>query len=243
MNAAYGYEYHKNRHARTKGSASRILSLALEALPVVQSAVDLGCGVGTWLTALRERGVEVVLGIDGPWVDKRLLEIPESCFRPADLNKPIALERRYDLAISLEAAEHLEPASAKTFVASLAGAADFILFSAGIPFQGSTHLNEQWPAYWAALFDQKGYCAVDCIRTVIWDDGDIPPWYRQNTLLFVKRERASEVTVPRVDVVNRAVPMALVHPDFFLAKMAQTTSVRGCGRMFLRAVRNWAGGR
>jgi hypothetical protein len=233
--------HHEDRHEHTHHAASRILSLVLEALPEVHSAVDFGCGVGTWLAALRGRGIEEVLGIDATWVDRRLLQIPESRVRRADLNEPIALDRRYDLAISLEVAEHLRPASASTFVASLVSAADFVLFSAAIPFQGGhMHINEQWPAYWASLFGSQGYDVLDFIRDVIWDDGDIPAWYRQNVLLFARRERIGEVRVRDVNSDKSGLPRALVHPDYFLTKMTEVQSLRGSGRLFLHAVRDWA---
>lgn len=47
------------------------------------SAVDFGCGIGTFPRAFRERGLEDMLGLDGPWVDreKPVTNIPKTYFR------------------------------------------------------------------------------------------------------------------------------------------------------------------
>ncbi|MCB1915672.1 MAG: methyltransferase domain-containing protein [Rhodocyclaceae bacterium] len=201
-------------------SARTILSIVLDALPPVHSAVDFGCGVGTWLSVLRENGAEDIRGLDGPWVDPDLLQIPRQDFQTAHFEKTVVTERRYDLAISLEVAEHIPAAHAGSFVDSLTGAADMILFSAAIPFQGGVgHVNEQWPAYWGSLFAERGYAALDIVRRRIWDDDEIPFWYRQNVLLFVKRDRLPEVAAGGTEATEPGLPIALVHPDLYLARM------------------------
>ena len=64
-----------------------------------------------------------------------------------DLAQPLQIDRRFDLALSLEVAEHLPPECGSEFVQTLTDLSSVILFSAAIPFQGGTdHLNEQWPS-------------------------------------------------------------------------------------------------
>ncbi len=232
----YDAGFYSRRHQKTLFAADAILSLVLELLPVVRSAVDVGCGVGTWLTVLREKGVGEIRGIDGRWVDRAFLEIPDECFVEADLKAPLLLDKHYDLAISLEVAEHLPPETASTFVASLTGLADFVLFSAAIPGQaGDNHVNEQWPDYWAELFDAHGFAVVDQIRKQIWDLKRIPVWYRQNALLFVKKERLGELRGP-VAAASVAT-LTRVHPQSYLALVRQQESVRDSWTIFRRAVR------
>src|SRR5262249_50066622 len=150
-----------------------------------RSIVDVGCGLGTWLAAFRELGVTDVVGIDGEYVDRDLLEIPQEQFREVDLSAPFSLDRTFDLAISLEVAEHLPPEAAEAFVESVARLAPVVLFSAAIPFQsGNHHLNEQWPDYWTTLFRRHNYVPIDCIRGKIWDNYEVEPWYVQNSLIF-----------------------------------------------------------
>ena len=130
---------------------------------------------------------------------------------PADRSRPTTwrcflLGRTFDLVQTLEVAEHLDEASADTFVDSLARHGDTILFSAAIPGQGGTHhVNEQWPSYWAEKFARAGYTAYDVIRPRIWADPQVQVWYRQNMLLFA-RSRVFEGAQPRLD---------LVHPDLW----------------------------
>jgi len=132
-------------------------------------------------------GVSDIQGLDGEWVVTDDLCIGPHQFRRTDLTKPVALDRKYDLAICLEVAEHLPASSAGTFVDSIAQASDLILFSAAIPNQGGTHhINEQWQDYWVALFGQRGFAASDIIRLAIWGRPDVEWWYQQNTLLFAK---------------------------------------------------------
>ncbi|MCI5165514.1 MAG: methyltransferase domain-containing protein, partial [Candidatus Electrothrix sp. GM3_4] len=186
MKNDYGHDFYKDRHNKTIYSATKVISIILDALPKVNSAIDFGCGVGTWLSVLKEKGVCEVQGLDGPWVEKDLLEIPHDNFRQINFEGIISCDKQYDLAISLEVAEHLSDKSAVRFVESLTAASDFILFSAAILFQGGNgHVNEQWPDYWADMFAKRGFVALDIVRSKIWNDSQIPTWYRQNILLYV----------------------------------------------------------
>lgn len=235
---AYKRRFYKDRHRHSSYSAQAILSKVVAVLPAVDSAVDVGCGVGTWLSVLKDKGVGDIQGIDGSWVDRDLLEIPEQDFRQVDLKKSIDLGRKFDLAISLEVAEHLPPEAARTFVGSLVNMSDFVLFSAAIPFQGGTgHINEQWPDYWADLFRERGYVALDFIRPEVWNDGKIGAFYRQNVLMYVKRERMQDLKVPNLDTSTESSPMALVHPDTYLPKVR---SVRESWGTLRRALKRWA---
>lgn len=183
-----------------------------------QSVVDVGCGLGTWLAVFGENGVADVVGVDGDYVDPARLEIPPVSFVAHDLSRSLRLDRRFDLALSLEVAEHLPPRCAATFVDSLTALAPFVLFSAAIPFQGGTnHVNEQWPDYWAALFEARGFAPVDCFRRHVWGNDDVEWWYAQNTLLFVEEGRLGVPPGggPPLERTPRA-QLALVHPRQYL---------------------------
>lgn len=136
-----------------------------------------------------EHGVEDICGIDGDWVPSDMLWIDEERFIAADLTQPLELDRSFDLAISLEVAEHLPESAATTFVRSLCALAPVIAFSAAIPMQGgANHVNEQWPTYWAELFRAEGWLVIDAIRSEIWNNDRVAPWYRQNLLVFVNHD-------------------------------------------------------
>jgi predicted transcriptional regulator YdeE len=235
MESTYGYDFYKDRHRRTLYSANKVLEIVIDTLPEIRSAVDFGCGVGTWLSVLKSHGVSELQGLDGPWVKSELLEISKNSFRQINFEEPIELNKRYDLAITLEVAEHLTDAVADKFVSSLVRASDFILFSAAIPHQGGDgHVNEQWPDYWSNLFAQKGYVALDFIRSKIWDDRKVPIWYRQNIFLFVKKDRLGDVNLSALDAYGSCGPISVVHPETYL----QMVSLRGSFKLLLAATKN-----
>jgi len=95
-----------------------------------------------------EAGITDYLGVDGSYVPADMLLIPRDRFLAHDLTQPLQLPDRYDLAVSLEVAEHLPASCAEAFVESLTNLAPVVFFSAAVPFQGgTTHVNEQWPEY------------------------------------------------------------------------------------------------
>lgn len=172
-------------------SAQRVLPCLLDILPI-DSVLDVGCGRGAWLAVFQELGVSEIFGVDGAYVDKSTLCVPLSAFACRDLQKPFDLERRFDLVISLEVAEHLpEPVSA-SFVESLTRHSDMVLFSAAPPGQGGhDHINEKDYEFWRHLFAEQGYWAIDYLRPRLQYDQAIEPWYRYNPILYVAGERFS----------------------------------------------------
>ncbi len=232
----YNAEFYAHRHQSTTYAAEQVFKTLLPVIPEPHSAIDFGCGVGTWLNTLQNMSkVETVTGVDGPWVQTDMLEIPKQSFHSADLNPAFPLQQRYDLAMSLEAAEHLYPESAPTFVKTLCDASDFILFSAAVPGQeGKNHFNEQWPEYWQALFDKQSYEVVDCLRGPIWHDDKIPFWYRQNVLLYVKSSRLNELTL---DATHRRPPLSIVHPLIFEERYKKTLSIKETFKWYRRAIK------
>jgi SAM-dependent methyltransferase len=194
--------------------SARIIVPMLLAHVQPRSVVDVGCGIGTWLRAFQEAGVTDVDGYDGDYVDQATLMIDRSRFHPADLRGAWQLPRRYDLAVSLEVAEHLPRQDAEAFVRRLTNAAPMVLFSAAIPGQGGTgHLNEQWQDYWRALFRDEDFLPVDLIRPQIWGLDEVEFWYQANIILFCSRSFLAEhpdlVPLPETLTLNR------VHPTLY----------------------------
>ena len=210
----YDAAYHRALHEGARRSAERVLPLVL-GLIEARSLVDFGCGSGAWVAAALAHGVEDALGLDGAWVERGTLAIPEARFRAADLTRPLDLGRRFDLALCLEVAEHLPPEAASTLVETLARHAPVVLFSAAVPGQGGEgHVNEAWPETWAALFDEAGFEARDALRHRVWEDEAVEPWYRQNAVLYCARDwlAADPERAARLDA---AAPAALVHPEIW----------------------------
>ena len=216
LNEVYTAEFYKNQMGGSYKSAKIVLPFVLDIVPSpIKSAVDFGCGKGTWLAALQELGVDEIKGYDGDWVDTGSLVIPAESFSAVRLDTKISLEKRYDMAISLEVAEHLPEESAHIFVKTLTSASDIILFSAAVPYQGGTnHINEQWPEYWFNIFKEFDYIGVDCLRNSIWKNSEIAVWYRQNIFLYVKKDIVNKIKINN----NLGCIKNIIHPELYISK-------------------------
>jgi SAM-dependent methyltransferase len=204
----YGADFFRGQCEGSKRSAKIVLPLVLNLVPA-RSVIDIGCGVGTWLAAAGELGIDDVLGVDGDHVDPRQLQIDAARFAAHDLSAPFTAPRRFDLALCLEVAEHLPKEAAEPLVDSLIAASDAVLFSAAIPYQiGIGHKNPRWQSYWVECFERRGYRAVDCVRPVEWHNPDVEYWYAQNAFLYLapgayaKVSNASDLRPRIVDMVH-----------------------------------------
>jgi len=211
----YDADFYSAQSSSSYLSAMKMLSYLFECYRP-RSVVDVGCGVGSWLSVARELGAEEVLGLDGECVDVGTLKIPKESFLATDLEQPLKIEHEADLCISVEVAEHLSAARAPALVRELTSLAPVVLFGAAIPGQGGVHhINLQWPAFWIDLFEQNGYSAIDCMRIPFWDDPGVDFWYAQNTLVYydVQREdlRRTLAGLPNIEPAG----LPLVHPNLY----------------------------
>ena len=194
-------------------SAEIILPIVVD-LVSPHSVVDVGCGVGMWLSYFLEHGVTKILGIDGDYVEPDQLHIPKENFISLDISKPFEINKKSDLLMSLEVGEHLPESSAKDFVKSLTKIAPVVLFSAAIPHQpGTNHINGQWPEFWAELFKAEGFIPIDAIRRKVWTNPLVEYWYAQNIILYVKESKLAKYPKLEKEVewgYSSALP--LVHP-------------------------------
>jgi len=211
----YGDDFQKMLLATSCQSAEQIVPYIME-LVRPKSIVDVGCGVGAWLAAFRDIGhIKDYLGIDGDYIQKQHLLIDQSNFLAKNLEKmPITCGRSFDLAVSLEVAEHLAEELALPFVESLTRLAPVILFSAAIPNQGgANHIHERWPSYWAELFSRFHYVPVDCIRRKFWNNEKVSWWYSQNIILYAKFDQLEKYPFLNKEYDSfKEPPLSLVHP-------------------------------
>jgi SAM-dependent methyltransferase len=215
----YTKAYFERGRVGSARSASKVVPELIRLLSPI-SVVDVGCGIGTWARAFQLHGIDDVLGIDGQYVPKDILQIEEARFLVAELSERLNINRTFDLALTVEVAEHLPPSRAKTFVADLVRLAPAVAFSAAIPGQGGTnHVNEQWPDYWVTYFAEFNYLAVDCLRPQFWDDKEIEFWYRQNLILFIERTQLHRYP----NLANQQFPpmvLRIVHPELHIRNLA-----------------------
>lgn len=211
---SYSSEYFDWQSGGSRDSAEVIVPKVIELLQP-KSVLDVGCGVGTWLSVFWQLGIRDIKGVDGSYIPRDKLLVPQERFTEADLAKEISLGRKFDVAVSLEVAEHLPEQASALFIDSLTKHADKVVFSAAIPFQGGpNHVNEQWPDYWAKLFREKGFIAVDVFRKEFWNNEKVEWWYRQNILLFVKKEILADYKNLESFICDDP-PLSLVHPRCF----------------------------
>ena len=202
--------------------AARLYAARLAEVFAPASVLDLGCGRGAWLKAFGEAGAPQLVGMDGAWNTGEMLD-PAIEFRPTDLEKLCRdgwPGERFDLALSLEVAEHLPPNTSQAFVKLLCGASDVVIFGAAIPHQtGTHHVNLRLQSDWARDFAALGYAAWDLFRPVFWGRQDVPYWYQQNTFLFLRKGHALEARLLAAGVarIDRLQTMDVVHPDLLAA--------------------------
>lgn len=212
-------KYHHETGTHNLESPGIIVPYLVEKLKP-RSVVDVGCGIGTFLNVFQQQGVSEILGIDGKWVERKQLMIGQDHFLEADLEKPIRLDRTFDLVLCLEVAEHLSPAAADTIVGSLTSLGKIIVFSAATRQQGGqNHINEQEFSYWRKKFEAKGYSVMDCLRPYFWNMSRVQWWYKQNMFLILHHsidEFPLELSGNRFSENN-----LLIHPDLYYERMQE----------------------
>jgi 2-polyprenyl-3-methyl-5-hydroxy-6-metoxy-1,4-benzoquinol methylase len=157
-----------------------------------KSVIDIGCGCGIYLKYFAERGVEII-GYDGSPAALKESLVGDK-IKIFDLARPLRLEKKFDLALCLEVAEHLEEKDADTLVETLINLSNTIIFTAAVPGQGPRsigHINEQWPEYWIAKFVSKGFTFQEKLTARLKEklkDKNVVWWLTQNLMIFSRQK-------------------------------------------------------
>jgi len=226
MKKHYTKGFFKERNIGALKSAEIIVPIVLDLIHP-KSVVDVGCALGEFLYIFKENGVEDILGIDGEWVDKKKILIPENQFLAHNLENPLNVSRKFDLALCLEVAEHLDEKYSGLLIENLTNLSPVVLFSAAIPYQGGTHhINEQWQDYWAKIFEERNYLAIDCIRKKIWDNKEVGVHYRQNILIFAEKNYIENNNNLLKEYEKNNCILSIVHPELYLPKAIRDNYIK-----------------
>ncbi len=169
-----------------------------------RSVVDVGCGTGHFVKAMLDRGI-FAMGLEGAPAAIALALSPN--VKQCDLRQPFTLPwgmdvRKFDLAISIEVAEHIEGEYAGVFVDTLTSLSDTVVLTAAPPGQGGLcHVNEQPWQYWMDLFKLRGFdFYVPDTNELLWGirhartrGHHVAEWFERNILCFRRRVDAEAV--------------------------------------------------
>lgn len=221
MKSLYTDDFYTASQDLSRASASKYASLLYEHYQP-NSVVDVGCGRGAWLSAFEEVGASNLVGIDGDWNQQSNIINDRIQYYAQDLNQIIRLDQKFDLAISVEVAEHLLPESGFGFVESLTGLADVVVFGAAFVKQGGVgHINEIRHSEWADFFSSWGFEPFDIFRSRVWEDDTVAWWYQQNTFLYVntQHELYQRLIQKNIMPISNKKFMNCVHPYLYAQKL------------------------
>lgn len=169
-------------------SAARIASSIIEEFGP-GSVIDVGCGTGALLETLRMHGCEVS-GLEYSEAALRYCRARRLDVAKFNLETDAAIaDRVFDVAVSLEVAEHLPEIAAERYVELLARLSRVVVFTAATPGQGGAgHVNEQPPSYWIRKFERHRLEHDEGLSRR-WRErwqaaGDVEVWYCRNLMLF-----------------------------------------------------------
>lgn len=150
--------------------------------------IDVGCGPGTYMVQFRLLGVDV-FGVEGSSEGVRRCRAQGLPVERMDLTNKIAFNRKFDVAICFEVAEHLPRSASDTLVASLVGLSSTIVFTAAEPGQGGTgHMNEQPLSYWDNKFLRHSFSSnfeqQEYLKSRFSKDPLSNPWLISNLRVY-----------------------------------------------------------
>lgn len=213
----------------------------------MRSAIDLGCGIGSFISGVRSSGIEV-LGIEVGYEHAKPYLVGDVADKIiyGDLSKDCSFPV-HDCAISIEVAEHIPESCADIFVKNLClSSSRLILLTAAGPGQpGYCHFNCQKPLYWIKKIEQYGFLYREDLTKKISNGWKIncksaPSYIYKNVMVFkashpsVKLESNSVQSVYPVVKKNQKISVSFDLPDKdlsgkhkFFQRMREEMSLRG----------------
>jgi hypothetical protein len=187
--------FFKNRH-RLSWRAPIVVHALINTFDLLSikdaKIIDVGCAIGDYVKEFQDRGMDAH-GIEGSPAAQEFFVAKNIAVK--DLRKPIGFYgSSYDLAFSLEVAEHIDTMKAGIYCDNLCSLSDTILISAATPGQkGHGHVNCAPRKYWIDKFDRRGYINLKGVENT-WRN-NMGEWrtkkelssYIKNAIIFKRR--------------------------------------------------------
>lgn len=154
-----------------------------------KSVADIGCGIGLYVNEFDKRGVEAV-GYDGsPYAIKNSVT-RKGLLKIGDIRKNLNFDKKYDIVLSIEVAEHIPTKCSDIFVNTLTKCSDVIILTAAQKGQGGTdHINEQPRYFWIKKFEKKNFNFNKSLSEKLsfkMKEKGVPWWIHGNLMIFQK---------------------------------------------------------
>jgi SAM-dependent methyltransferase len=150
----------------------------------IQSALDVGCGVGDMVGVFARRGL-LALGIDGDWTVPRP---PDISVLIHDFTQPLTMTiPEFDLCWSVEFVEHVEEQFMKNYLDVFARCR-YVVMTHAVPDQcGHHHVNCRTPEYWKDVMKNIGFGFDDKQTEQIRSRSTMKADYMRKQGLFFRR--------------------------------------------------------
>lgn len=159
-----------------------------------KTLIEFGCGNGELSKSLSQQDDQIhITAIDG-YATPDFTKHKQIEFKKIDLNEPASvqayltsLNKKFDVAICMEVAEHLKPEVSGALIDSMTSVADAVIFSAAVPHQdGEGHINCRNRIFWHQQFEKNNFMLRDTIRSQIRHNPGVAKWYALNTVDYKK---------------------------------------------------------
>ncbi|HEX3992497.1 MAG TPA: glycosyltransferase family 2 protein [Acetobacteraceae bacterium] len=177
-----------------------------------QSVLDVGCGIGAYVTIFKNLGVKNVFGAD--CIAKSATMLRDDEYRKVDLARPFSLGCKYDIVMCLEVAAHSPVDAAAKLLASLSShAGGLIVFSAAAPGQpGHGRIGcipiEQWLRHWQALGWSPSLQETMAMRAL-----STLSWFKHNIVVLRQgADRCSEAALRELESIG-SLPFGWPHTN------------------------------
>lgn len=158
-----------------------------------KTIIEFGCGTGALAREFASRGITVV-AIDG-YSMPDFSNYSDVKFTKIDLNNVNETQKflssfnsKFDLAISIEVAEHLNPDVSQSFIQWMTSVADVVVFSAAVPHQdGDGHINCRTRQDWYKFLKKSDFVIADTLRIHFTSNLRLGLWHKLNVIDYVRK--------------------------------------------------------